>query len=173
MKKITIALMAILILTTGCTAKEDNKENNNSNVNSQEVGKKEVKGTITYEGADVTPGKSFNEKSIAETAQKSELPSCALEGMDHVYRYSNVEITANVKDGKETIYSVYFITEDAKTPEGVGIGDSKDKMINTYGNGYTNDVSVYTYLSDNGKVNINFQIENDVITSIDYTQVIK
>lgn len=172
MRKIMVALMATLILTTGCTNKEE-KNNGVLEPSSEVVGKKEVKGTLTYEGADVTPGKSFNEKSIAAKAEKSELPSCALEGMDHVYRYEDVEITANVNNGKETIYSVYFINENAKTPEGVGIGDSKDKMINTYGDGYTNDVSLYTYISDNGKVNINFQVENDVITGIDYTQVLK
>lgn len=171
MKKLLIAFMAVLILTTGCSKPESKEEKETTK--QQEVGKKEVKGSLTYEGADITPGKSFNEKSIASTPEKSELPSCALEGMDHVYRYESVEITANVNKGKEIIYSVYFINENASTNEGVKIGDSKEKMINTYGDGYTNDESLYTYVSDNGKVNINFQIENNIITGIDFTQVLK
>lgn len=172
MKKIMVAMMAILILTTGCSTKEENKQDTGIKAN-ESVGKKEVKGTITYMDADITPGKSFNEKSISATPEKSELPSCALEGMDHVYKYEDVEITANVKDNKETIYSVYFITENATTPEGIKIGDSKTKLIETYGSDYKDDVSLITYTSDNGKVNIDFQIENDSITGISYTQVLK
>lgn len=171
MKKIIVAILACLLITTGCASKPDDALNNNS-LESENVSKKEVKGTLTYMDADITPGKSFNEKSIAAKATKSELPSCALEGMDNVYRYDNIEITANVNGGKETIYSVYFLNETAQTNEGVKIGDSKSKMLEAYGSGYTNDVSLYTYVSDNGKVQINFQIENDVITGIDYTQVL-
>lgn len=172
MKKIIVALMAVLIIATGCESKEE--KTNDSDVKTKEtVGKKEVKGSISYKGADITPGKSFNEKSVDEQAEKSELPSCALAGMDHVYRYEDVEITANVKDGKETIYLVYFISENAKTNEGIKIGDTKDDMINTYGDGYTNDVTLYTYLSDNGKIKINFQIEDDIITGIDFTLVME
>ncbi len=173
MKKIIIALMAALILTTGCSKKEENNPEMTNNNSSQEVGKKEVKGTLIYEGADITPGKAFNEKSIAATPEKSEIPSCALEGMDHVYRYEDIEITANVSGKKETIYSVYFITENASTTEGIRIGDSKEKLVNTYGSDFTDDITLYTYVSDNGKVNINFQIENETVTGIEYTQVIE
>lgn len=174
MKKIMVAILACLLITTGCVDKKtDVKDDTNDGNNVQNVGKKNITGTLTYMDADITPGRSFNAKSIAAEATKSELPSCAFEGMDHVYRYDNIEITANVKDGKETIYLVYFIDETAVTNEGVKIGDSKSRMLEAYGDGYTNDVTLYSYISDNGKVQINFQIEDDIITGIDYTQAVK
>ncbi|MCX4249593.1 MAG: hypothetical protein OSJ65_07545 [Bacilli bacterium] len=172
MKKIMVAMMAVLILTTGCSKKEESNQDTNVKTN-ESIGKKEVKGTLTFMDTDITPGKSFNEKSIASIPEKSELPSCALEGMDHVYKYEDLEITANVKDGKETIYSVYFITENVTTPEGVKIGDSKTKLLETYGSDFQDDVSLITYTSDNGKVKLNFQIENNTVSGIEYAQVLK
>ena len=179
MKKIIIGVAAVVIVVLGCLLFLNNNDttdvqDSGSNVqeNNGEKNMKDVTVSLSYKGADITPGKTFNEKSIADTALKSTLPSCAFEGEDNVYTYSNIEITANVSGKTETIYSVYFMDETVETNEGIKIGDSKAKMIEAYGDNYIDDVSLITYVDKNGDKQINFQIEDDIITGIEYILVL-
>lgn len=127
---------------------------------------------IKYKGVDITPGKSFDETEISETAEKSEIPSCAFDGVDKVYTYPEVEITVAEIDGKDTIYSVYFIDENIATNEGVKISDPKDFMLEKYGNDYENSLSTKFDYVKNG-VTLSFIVENDIITGIEYVLYIK
>lgn len=182
MKKVVIGVLVAILVVVGCvvvlnvTKKEDTnktteepKTEEKENVAGED---KAVKVALKYEGTDITPGKTFNEKSLSKKASKSTIPSCALEGEDNVYTYDDLEITANVNNGKETIYSVYFITSNVSTNEGIKIGDSKEKMIKAYGTDFTDDVSLCTYIDEDGKKQINFQIEDGIITGIEYIQVL-
>lgn len=177
MKKVIIAIIIILVVGgVGIFVFKGVNKNDEDTTKTQENQSGKVYDnnfTLTYMDANITPGRSFNAKSIAAEATKSIIPSCALEGEDAVYTYEDIEITANVKDGKETIYSVYFLNENAKTNEGVKISDSKSKMEDAYGTDYINDVSLYTYVAKSGDFQINFQVEDAVITGIEYVQILK
>ena len=183
MKKIIIGILAIAIIAVGCLLFLNNgkgdtdHENNTPNVqenDNKEKNMKDVNVSFNYKGADITPGKSFNSKSIAEEAMKSTLPSCAFEGEDNVYTYSNIEVTANVSGKKETIYSVYFIDDSVETNEGVKIGDSKGKMLEVYGDNYLDDGndSLVTYRDKKGDKDLVFEIQDDTITGISYILVL-
>lgn len=181
MKKIllTCLLFISLFVITGCgpTKSEDSNTNAGSNANSESgenkgQNMKKVNVSLTYMGTDITPGKTFNAKSISKTATKSTLPSCALEGEDNVYTYDNIEITANVSGKTETIFSVYFIDETVSTNEGIKIGDTKKKLVETYGDNYIDDETLITYVDETSKRQINFQIEDGIVSGIEYVQTL-
>ena len=180
MKKIIIGILAIGIIALGVlifvnSGKDEAVDKGSTNTQENETingEKKDVHVKLTYMGADITPGKTFKEKSIAAKANKSTLPSCAFEGDDNVYTYDNIEITTNVSGSTETIYSVYFIDETAKTNEGIKIGSTKEDMIKAYGTDFTDDVSLVTYIDEDGKKQINFELEDKIVTGIEYILVL-
>lgn len=136
--------------------------------------KKEVKEpvvgqfSLTYKDVEIIPGNSFNDEKFMEKVSESEVVSCAFNGTDKVYTYPEVEITVSEVNGKDVITSVYFINENMKTKEGIKVTSTKSDMISAYGDNYENTLeNVYVY--KRGNVSVSFLVENDVITSIEYT----
>lgn len=126
--------------------------------------------SVKFDGVEIVPGTEFNESEINEESDFSEIPSCAFEGTDKMYTYSNVEIVVAKINKKDTVYSVYFIDDTIQTAEGVKITDSKDVMIEKYGSDYENTLeNKYVYTKNN--VELSFIIENNIITGIEYTLV--
>lgn len=153
---IIVVVVAIILLN----GKKDAIPTTNSNT--------EQAFSIKYKDVEVVPGTEFNVDAINAEADFSEIPSCAFEGTDKMYTYDNVEIIATEIDGKDKVYQVYFIDDTISTNEGVKITDSKDLMIEKYGNEYEEKLgSKYVYTKNN--VELSFMIENDIITGIEYT----
>jgi len=90
-----------------------------------------------------------------------------IEGLDRIYKYENYEITTYERDGKERIQSIYLLNDMAKTEEDVKITDSYNKMIEKYSDNYVREENMYTYIQ--GKTALKFIIENNIITSIEYS----
>ena len=157
-------IFLILIMLTGCGEEKNLKQ--------EKVLEKSF--SVKYDGANIVPGVKFDESKISETANISEIPSCAFEGVDKVYTYPNVEITVADIDGVPTVYSVYFMDETISTGEGVKISDSKELMIEKYGENYENSLeNKYDYVDVKNGVTLSFIIENNIITGIEYTLIIK
>ena len=162
---ITIIVLAIAVVAFAIIYLINNKESNSIPTSSNE----EIF-SLKYKGIEITPGIEFSENTINEENNVSEIPSCAFEGTDKVYTYENVEITVAKINGKDTVYSVYFINDLAETTEGVKISDSKDTMLEKYGDNYKKVLeNKYTYTKNN--VELSFIVENDTITGIDYTLI--
>ena len=62
---------------------------------------------------------------------------------------------------------MYILDDSIKTNEGIAIGNTYQDMINTYGEDFSNEVNLYTYSV--GKYNLGFIVQNDIITSIEYS----
>ncbi len=169
-KKILIGILIIIIIAVGgflfINLQEDNV---NTNVVNDTVQESSVSMALkmTYKGVDVTPGEAFNKDDIDGEAERSEIPSCAFEGTDNVYTYEDVEIIATDIDGQETVYSVYFLSAELETPEGVKVSDEASKVIEIYGDTYEENGNEMIYKE--GDVILSFIVENDIITSIEYT----
>ncbi len=170
MKKIILGVVCVVVLIGGIFLLTLGHGTSEQEEGSKETTgeKKEVNISLNYMGANVTPGKYFNEKSVEKEAKKSVLPSCAFAGNDTVFTYDNMEMMTNQQNDKLLIYSIFFIDDTVETNEGVKIGDSKNKMIEVYGTDYVDDISLCTYTDKGGKIILNFQIENDTITGIEY-----
>ena len=157
-----VGLIILAIIVVACVCLLNNKKSKQTN--------SDVANTFSlkYEGVEVIPGTEFDETQISKEASVIEVPSCAFEGSDKVYTYDNAEITVADVDGKNTVYSVYFINSEMQTNEGVKIGSTKQDMIDKYGSEYEQVLeNRFVYTKNN--VELAFIIENDTITGIEYT----
>lgn len=176
-KKVIISVVAIIVIIAVIAivvvSQNSNKGANEAAPETSSVAEEnQDKGfKVSYLGVDVTPGVAFDRNSISEEGTYSELPSCAFEGTDNVSTYSHVEITSSQMNGVETVYSVYFIDDGISTEEGVKITDDRAKVLETYGDDYTEAGNKITYTK--GKVELSFIIENDIVTSIEYVYVVE
>lgn len=109
----------------------------------------------------------FSREKYGQEKEYSEIISCAYEGLDRIYKYENYEITTYERDGKERIQSIYLLNDMVKTEEDVKITDSYNKMIEKYSDNYVREENMYTYIQ--GKTALKFIIENNIITSIEYS----
>lgn len=156
---VTIAVLLLIGFVATYFLKNDKKESNSST--SKDF-------SMIYKGVEVLPGTKFDENQIKEKADFSQIPSCAFDGTDKVYTYEDIEIIVAQIDNIDKVYSVYFINDLVQTGEGLKITDNKQKMIETYGKDYNLSMdNKYTYTKEN--VELSFIVENDTITSIEYT----
>lgn len=122
--------------------------------------------SFTAEGVELIPGAAFDASKMPEPQSTFTVPSCALEGTDNVYSYGTFEVTAYNEGNGEFIYSVYLFDANISTNEGLSVGDNKDKVIEIYGDNYTDNNGEFTYKKGNTLLVIVFQ--NDMVLSIDF-----
>lgn len=128
--------------------------------------------SLLYKGKEIKVGEEFKENSIEEEYEQSEVTNCAFAAADKVYTYDDLEIVVATIEEKSLIYSVYFITDEPETKEGIKLGDSLEKMLETYGKEYEQPLTnKYIYTKEN--VELSFIIENENITSIEYTLIVE
>ena len=175
MKKI-IPLLLVALLLTACTTAPQGNPDLQITRGTEPNGNDEVIATTTeatQEDAElfyfmagdvkVIPGTAFDATKVSYE-DVYEVPSCAGEGTDKVYMAADYEITA-FHDGKsEVTYCVTFVTPDAKTPEGLSLGDEMAKAATLYGK-YEEDVNAWIFTRGNTQLWVIG--ENDVITSIE------
>ncbi len=150
---IVIVGVSVYMLTKGNSADEPKKEKNETQeVYALKVNNKEIK-----------LGEVFSREKCGQELQYSEVASCAFDGLDKTYTYENYEIKTGSQD---KITSIYFIDEGISTTEGVKITDTYDKMVQVYSNNFKNEDNKYIY--EKGNTSIEFMVENDVITGIEY-----
>lgn len=95
-----------------------------------------------------------------------EAESCAFEGMDRIYTYNGFEVYTADPGDAETISSILMIDDSVKTPEGLRLGDSVDKMVSLYGDSYEQNFETYFYYQDN--LILIFVFEDGVLVSVEY-----
>ncbi len=122
------------------------------------------------EGQKLTPGMAQDDmiSAIGETDNVFSAPSCAGQGTDYTYTYGSVEIvTVPNADGVNEISTIALRDDLTSTPEGVSLYMTTADMTAAYGEDYTQSGNAYTYVK--GNVKLSFIIENDEITSIEYS----
>ena len=130
-------------------------------------GKKQEEFFLTYHDKDIKLDTIFNIDNYGEYNDSFESENCAFGDKDITYIYDDIEIeTYGNKNGELIIYSICFTNSYVKTNEGIGIDDSVDDMIKTYGDSFINDGNKYTY--KHGKTSLIFITDNDIIESIEY-----
>lgn len=167
MKKLITALLAIVVVFafTAC--------NNNGGDNSAEETEnlsKVSEFTFVVNGVTVTPGKTMPSEKLPEPKAISKVPSVAFEGTDDVYFFGDFEITAHVANGENEVYSVNFINSAVSTAEGLKLGDTKEKMIELYGENYEANNKECLY---KGEINeLCVIIRDNVVTSIEIKRTV-
>lgn len=79
----------------------------------------------------------------------AEAVSCVYDGMDKTYTYENAVVYTYPDGDADRLMELYCTGGDVKTPAGITIGDSRDKVVETYGDGYTEAGVVLSYEQGN------------------------
>ena len=166
-KKLITALLAIALVFafTAC----NNNEGDDSAENTENLSKLS-EFTFVVNGVTVTPGKVMPSEKLPEPKAISKVPSVAFEGTDDVYFFGDFEITAHVENGENEVYSVNFINSAVSTAEGLKLGDTKEKMIELYGENYEINNKECLY---KGEINeLCVIIRDNVVTSIEIKRTV-
>ncbi len=67
----------------------------------------------------------------------AEAISCVYDGMDKTYTYENAVVYTYPDGGVDKLMELYCTGGDVQTPAGIALGDSRDQVVETYGDGYT------------------------------------
>ena len=177
MKKVILIILAIAVIVIGgieiaITVQNSKKVSNaDEKVSDVESSQNAEAYTFVDNGKEIALGQVFDKNAlgIGDETSYSEVASCAFEGLDKTYTYENYEITTYPDGEKDKIYTIYFLNAEAKTQEGVTVSDSLQKMLEIYGENYEIQGNQYTYTK--GKTQLQFIVENDVITSIQYSYI--
>ncbi|QHQ60143.1 hypothetical protein Ana3638_04565 [Anaerocolumna sedimenticola] len=164
MKKILFTLILITLLV-GCS-----KNNNNGNTieNNTQTAENTAGYQFDYQG--VTMSMNDNAAAIVDALGEPmdyfEAPSCAFQGLDKIYYYSGFDLSTYPGTDGDYISAIEFTDDSVSTKEGIFIGNTRDEVIKTYGNDYTEESGSLTYTK--GKTKLTFLIENNAVTSINY-----
>lgn len=109
-------------------------------------------------------------EQLGEANSYFEAPSCAFEGIDKMYTYGSFELDTYPTGDKDYISAVIFKDDTITTPEGVGIGDSREKLTEAYGDGGAEEAGMIVYRKDDMK--LCFIIQDDSIASIEYRSTV-
>lgn len=109
-------------------------------------------------------------EQLGEANSYFEAPSCAFEGIDKMYTYGSFELDTYPTGDKDYISAVIFKDDTIATPEGVGIGDSREKLTEAYGDGGAEEAGMIVYRKDDMK--LCFIIQDDSIASIEYRSTV-
>ena len=121
---------------------------------------------FVYEGVEIVPGAAFDPAALPEADSMYTVPSCALEGTDNVYNYGTFEVTAFAEGEGESVYSIYLLDPNIATAEGLALGDELSKVLQLYGEEYTEEGTAYVYTR--GETMLYIIAQDDVVISIEY-----
>ena len=173
MKKWILCILLVFVLVVGCGSNDraGNEESKTTTQTEQtELSKGTVKKGYIFEYNGVSIGMDMEASAIIEALGEPEdyfeAPSCAFEGLDKTYTYDSFEIDTYELEGKDYISCVYFRDDMIETKEGISLFMTKEDMIATYGENYTEEFGMLVYEKEGMK--LKFILTNDEITSIEY-----
>ena len=157
MKKILCLILAIaaLICVVGC------KENQPA----------DEKAAYTF----VYNGQSFAidgaAKSVIDAigfSAPSPVPTCGIGDMDRLYlsEGGGLQVRTYELDGVEYFYTIMILSDSVSTKEGIAIGDSQQKVIDTYGEPTQKDAAAYIYSAKG--MTLTFFLQNEMVNKIVY-----
>ena len=106
---------------------------------------------------------------IGESDSYFEAASCAFDGLDKTYTYSDVEIITYPDEDVEYISSIRLLSSAAATPEGITIGSSMEDVVAAYGEAQEVFGEQYTY--EDGDTQMFILFENDAVVSLEYSAI--
>ncbi len=146
-KLINLIFILVLFLVIGCSNKGDFY--------------------LKYQDKSFELNKVFTKEEYGNYNDYFESENCAFGNKDITYFYDDVEVETYGNERDELIvYSILFTSENVKTNEGIGLYDTINDAINTYGNDYIKDGNKYIYNRNNTSLII--IVQNDIIESIEY-----
>lgn len=109
-------------------------------------------------------------EQLGEPDSYFEAPSCAFEGIDKIYAYGSIELDTYPMEQKDYVSTIVFKDDIITTTEGIGIGDTVEKMESVYGTSWTDADGMAVYEKDGMK--LCFILEGDHILSVEYRSTV-
>lgn len=103
---------------------------------------------------------------LGEPEHYTEAPSCAFDGLDKTYDYGSFYLATYPLDGKDYIYSIWFVDHSTATEEGIHIGNTQKEVEAAYGAGCFDGTNVFTKILADSKMTIILQ--DGYVSSIAY-----
>jgi hypothetical protein len=121
-----------------------------------------------YSGKKIYMGENIEDavSDIGEPKKTFEAPSCAFDGIDKIFSYSGFDLHTYPKGENDLIHTINLRDDSVSTAEGVMLGSSLSDMLKTYGDGYEQELGMYTYKK--GKTSLQFLIVDDFVDAIMY-----
>lgn len=124
---------------------------------------------FTYEGVVLTPGAVYDAAALPAPISVYQVPSCAIEGTDNVYSFDTVEITAFHDGTQEIIYAIAIFDPNICTDEGLYLGDDAARVVELYGENYTENGTAMVYTSGNTMLTIILQ--NGFVADMEFSWI--
>ena len=180
MKKLIALLLAVLMMVTlvACGTQtpdptepsEQQQQTDPTQPQNTQPAQPEEAFSFTYEGVELIPGAAFDPSVLPEADSVFEVPSCAIEGTDNLYRYPPFELTAYNDGTGEVIYSIYLLDANTPTPEGLYLGDDLARVTELYGTDYVENDTELTFTK--GNTTLNLLLDGETVISIEYRMVV-
>ncbi len=170
MKKLLILLLALTMVASlaacGGDTPDDTKGTEPNSAAPAEGFMFNYKGTKITIHAEAAPILA----ALGEAKSYTEQASCAFEGLDKTYYYGSFYLDTYPKGDKDYVYGFWFADDSVSTEEGIYIGATKAQVEKAYGAEAFNGSNAYNITKGDNILTI--ILENDVVTSIQYSLVL-
>ncbi|MDR2569374.1 MAG: hypothetical protein LBD23_03620 [Oscillospiraceae bacterium] len=111
-------------------------------------------------------------EALGEPRGIFEEPSCAFDGIDRIFGYSNIQIHTYPKDDHDHIHTISLRDDSIGTTEGgIRLGAKLQDVIDAYGDDYKYDAGMYTFTR--GLTTLEFFIDDGEVKGITYGFIIE
>ena len=100
--------------------------------------------------------------ALGDWIDYDESPSCGFTGISKLYTYAGFDIETYPTDGKDYVYRVELYDDSVATAEGIKVGDSKARVVETYGNADSESATIMTYKAEKMYLRILFSSDGAV-----------
>lgn len=109
-------------------------------------------------------------EQLGEPVSYFEAASCAFEGLDKTYTYNGFELDTYPTGDKDYVSAVVLKDDSVATQEGICIGDSRDKVLQAYPDGGTEECGMIIYRK--GGMKLVFILKEEEVASIEYRSTV-
>jgi uncharacterized protein YceK len=180
--KVTVLLMAVILLLPGCgtivsKAEKDSSKSSSSKSSSSSVAadiKKPEGGYKFTTNEGITIKLDQDVKEVLDTLGKPkktfEAQSCAFQGVDNTFLYVGYQIVTYPMDNVDHIATIDLLDKTVATEEGIRPGSTLKEVIAAYGKDYKDENGSYTYTA--GKTKLTFTMEKNAVKQITYSVIL-
>jgi len=104
---------------------------------------------------------------IGEPLGKIERPSCAFDGIDIIFSYPGIQIYTYPVGNGNYIHTIGLFDDTVRTAEGgIRLGHNIQRALDFYGDDYSYETGMYKYMR--GLTALQFLVEDEIIIGITY-----
>ena len=109
--------------------------------------------------------------ALGEPLGEFEEPSCAFDGIDRVFAYSDIQIHTYPVGDSDHVHTVFFLSDLVRTTEGgIRLNSDLQAVLDVYGDDYEYDSGMYTFTR--GLTTLEFLIRDGKVANIIYGFII-